>query len=350
MKILYAIQGTGNGHLSRARDILPVLQSLGQVDILVSGTQADIALPYSVKYQMKGLGFIFGKKGGVDLRKTLLKNNLYRFLKEVSRIPITRYDLVINDFEPVSAWACYFRRKPCIALSHQCAVLSPNAPLPARKDRIGRFILQNYAPASQRYGFHFARFNQQTFTPVIRNQVRELVLANNGHYTVYLPAYSDEKIIKTLSLFPEVKWEVFSKHNKKGYICGNVVLSPINNEAFLKSMATSAGVLCGAGFETPSEALYLKKKLLVVPMENQYEQHCNAAALSLLGVRVLKNLNKKHCSTLKEWLVDDQVVEVDFPDTTKDIIHKLVSDFQVSHRNSHPVFQKQVDPSIDWLE
>ena len=26
MKILYAIQGTGNGHISRARDIIPVLQ------------------------------------------------------------------------------------------------------------------------------------------------------------------------------------------------------------------------------------------------------------------------------------------------------------------------------------
>ena len=39
MKILYAIQGTGNGHLSRARDIIPILQKKGDVDILVSGTQ-----------------------------------------------------------------------------------------------------------------------------------------------------------------------------------------------------------------------------------------------------------------------------------------------------------------------
>lgn len=350
MKILYAIQGTGNGHLSRAQDILPVLQSLGEVDILVSGTQADIALPHAVKYQLKGLGFVFGKKGGVDLRKTLLKNNLYRFFKEISRIPIAQYDLVINDFEPVSAWACYFGKKPCIALSHQCAVLSPNAPLPARKNRIGRFILQNYAPASQRYGFHFARFDQNTYTPVIRSQVRKLAIANYGHYTVYLPAYSDEKIIKALSLFAEVRWEVFSKHNKKGYTCGNIVLSPIKNEGFVKSMATSAGVLCGAGFETPAEALFLKKKLMVVPMENQYEQHCNAAALSVLGVKVLKNLNKRHCSTLIKWLVDDQVVEVDFPDTTKDIIYKLVYDFQVSHRTSQPAFQKLVEPSVNWLE
>ncbi len=40
---------------------------------------------------------------------------------------------------------------------------------------------------------------------------------------------------------------------------------PINADAFLKSMASSAGVLCNAGFGTTSEALFLKKKLLVIP-------------------------------------------------------------------------------------
>ncbi len=67
MKILYAIQGTGNGHLSRAREIIPILQRKGQLDLLISGTQADVELPYPVKYRFKGLCFIFGKKGGVDV-------------------------------------------------------------------------------------------------------------------------------------------------------------------------------------------------------------------------------------------------------------------------------------------
>ena len=62
MKILYAIQGTGNGHLSRARDIIPLLQKKGDLDILVSGIQADVELPYEIKYRFKGLSFIFGKK------------------------------------------------------------------------------------------------------------------------------------------------------------------------------------------------------------------------------------------------------------------------------------------------
>ena len=108
MKILYAIQGTGNGHLSRARDIIPILQNIGEVDLLISGTQADIALPYPIKYRMRGLGFIFGKKGGVDLWQTLLQNNITGILREIHKVPVDDYDIVINDFEPVSAWACYW--------------------------------------------------------------------------------------------------------------------------------------------------------------------------------------------------------------------------------------------------
>src|SRR5690606_1491313 len=72
MKILYAIQGTGNGHLSRAMDIVPLLQKRGYVNVLVSGVQGDLNLPFPVKYQFKGLSFIFGKKGGVDMYNTFL--------------------------------------------------------------------------------------------------------------------------------------------------------------------------------------------------------------------------------------------------------------------------------------
>ena len=59
MKILYAVQGTGNGHLCRAIDIIPHLREFGEVDVLVSGIQADIELPFEVKYRYHGLSFIF---------------------------------------------------------------------------------------------------------------------------------------------------------------------------------------------------------------------------------------------------------------------------------------------------
>ncbi|MFD2147446.1 hypothetical protein [Mucilaginibacter antarcticus] len=63
MKILYAIQGTGNGHLSRSMDIVPLLKKMGDVDVLVSGMQGDLNLPFPIKYKLHGFGFIFGKSG-----------------------------------------------------------------------------------------------------------------------------------------------------------------------------------------------------------------------------------------------------------------------------------------------
>ena len=71
MNILYAIQGTGNGHLARAQDIVPQLEKFGKLDLFVSGAQADIALPFSVKYKSKGLSFYFGKSGGINFFKTI---------------------------------------------------------------------------------------------------------------------------------------------------------------------------------------------------------------------------------------------------------------------------------------
>ena len=88
MKILYAIQGTGNGHLSRARDIIPLLQKKGQLDILVSGTEADVDPGYPVKYKLQGMSFVFGKHGGIDLISTYKKAKLKRFYNEVKNLPV----------------------------------------------------------------------------------------------------------------------------------------------------------------------------------------------------------------------------------------------------------------------
>jgi hypothetical protein len=64
-KILYAIQGTGNGHLSRSMDIVPLLKLKGEVDVLVSGKQGDLKLPFDVKYRCHGMGFVLVKAEGL---------------------------------------------------------------------------------------------------------------------------------------------------------------------------------------------------------------------------------------------------------------------------------------------
>lgn len=339
MKILYAIQGTGNGHLSRARDIIPLLEEKGGLDVLISGTESDVDLGYPVKYKLKGMSFVFGKQGGIDLIATYKKAKLKRFYKEVKDIPVADYDIIINDFEPVSAWACSLNNIPCIGLSHQAAVLNKKSPKPHKKDMVGKSILKNYAPVTDKYGFHFKAYDRKIFTPVVRNEIRNADNKKLNHYTVYLPAYDDNRIIKVLKEIKNVEWEVFSKHTKKIYTKDNIHITPINNDEFIKSLVTSTGVLCGAGFETPAEALFLQKKLMVIPMKGQYEQQCNAAALKEMGVPVLKKLKKSKIEKIHDWVTNGKIIKVDYPNITEQIIDEIFKKHAstITHAYAFPI-------------
>src|SRR6185503_13020232 len=114
--------------------------------------------------------------------------------------------------------------------------------------------------------------------------------------------------------FKKVKWQIFSKHCQKAYTVDRVSVFPVSGQLFVESMVSSRGVLCGAGFETPAEALYLGKKLLVVPMQMQYEQQCNAVALKKMGVPRIKKLKKSSLKRIEEWLSKDKTIEVNFED------------------------------------
>lgn len=325
MKILFAIQGTGNGHLTRAEDVIPILREYGELDLFVSGAQADVKLPYPVKYKSKGLSFFFGTSGGINFFKTFKQNSSKEVYKEIKKFPVEKYDLVINDFEPISAWACRKREVPCVGLSHQSALLSPHVPRPTNIDPVGEWLLHNYAPTKTNVSFHFESYDSTIFTPVIRKGIRDCKNETKEHYTVYLPAYDDRKLVPLLSRIPHVRWHIFSKHTKKAYHLGKLSVYPVNKEEFAESMTSATGILCGAGFETPAETLYLHKKLLVVPMKSQLEQHYNAASLKRMGVPVVKKLRKKHLNKIVEWIDTENRVTVDYKNITAEAVARAVA-------------------------
>ena len=330
MKILYAIQGTGNGHISRAIEVVPALMNRATVDILISGIQADIDFPYPVKYRYKGLSFIFGQKGGINYVQTLLKNNPLRLIKEIFQCRVKDYDLIINDFEPVSAWAAKLKGIPCISMSHQAALLSAKVPQPSYTDFLAGLILKYYAPSTLKFSFHFKEYDTDMYLPVIKNSIRLAKRKQKEHYTVYLPAYSEQKIIEVLSPIPDVEWKIFSKHSKQPYVTKNFSVKPIEAKSFEKSITRCKGILCGAGFETPAEALYLKKKLMVIPMKGQYEQHYNAAALADLGVPVIEKLDVKYLPEIQRWIHTDDIVQVSYPERTQEIVDNVLSKYIIT--------------------
>ncbi len=326
MKILYAIQGTGNGHISRAREIVPLLQRYGELDLLVSGTEAEVTLSQPLKYRFHGFSFVFGTKGGVDNWATFKLMNLRRLWRDMHSLPLAQYDLIINDFEPVSAWACRLQKIPSVSLSHQCSFVSPKTPRPA-KWNYAEWLFKYYSPTTAHIGFHFEKYDDFIHTPVIRSDIRNLSPLNLGHYTVYLPAYDDKTLVKHLSKADKVQWHIFSKRQKKPYQSDNIQIFPISNEAYNQSMANCEGLLTGGGFEGPAEALYLQKKVLMIPMTGQYEQQCNALAASRLGVPVIQAIDENFAGHINNWIAEEKRVLVNFPDETAQIIDNLVKQY-----------------------
>ena len=122
-----------------------------------------------------------------------------------------------------------------------------------------------------------------------------------------------------------MEWHIFSKRQKTPYREGNVQIFPVNNQEFNNSLASCAGLLTGGGFEGPAEALFMQKKVMMIPMKGQYEQRCNALAASRLGVPVINGIDENFIAHINNWINDDKKVKVNFPDETAQIVDDMVN-------------------------
>ncbi|SEW39265.1 conserved hypothetical protein [Chryseobacterium wanjuense] len=316
MKILYAFQGTGNGHIARAQEIVPILKKHVSVDTLISGHQSQLKADFDVNFHYKGISLLYNKTGGLSYRKTFTDNNFLEAAKTIKEIDLSGYDLIINDYEPITGWASKLKKYPMIELSHQASMLFKETPKPAKKDFLGELVLKYYVPSERRIGFHFENYHPQIKKPVIRRKIRNLNPDKKGFYLVYLPSFSDENIINVLKQIP-VEWKIFSKYSKLQFKDGNVEVFPIDEIQYLKYFENCDGILCNAGFETPAEALFMDKKLFVIPIHNQYEQECNACALDKMGIPNSKVLKLEE---IRNWVASDQHLKVNYPDDIEEIL------------------------------
>ncbi len=356
MKILYAIQGTGNGHISRSRDVIAELRKDAEIDIMVSEKQHEINLGFEVRYQLRGLGFIFGKNGGIDYLTSLRKARFDKLLADVYELPINDYDIVVSDFEPISSWACRLRKKACVSLSHQTSFVSPKTPRPEKPNKIMEFIIKWYAPVCIPLGLHFKEYDNFIKTPIIRKELREYDIENRGHYTVYLPSFSEKTLLQCLKKI-EVSWELFSKHYKGApYTDGNVTVNPVSYDKFIESFTGSEGILTNAGFETPSEALFLGKKVLAVPMKGQYEQECNAVALDLMGYQVIHKVGNSFAERIANWISLPSAEKKEYKNIVPDIAQTILeygekygSGKEFPHPGGSPIADAEQKGMLDLL-
>tara|TARA_A100001011_G_C14270939_1_gene826947 strand:+ start:746 stop:1732 length:987 start_codon:yes stop_codon:yes gene_type:complete len=301
MKILYGIQGTGNGHISKAETIYPLLKNYGEVDVLISASNYSLKPSFPVKFKMKGISFSTSK-GKIKYWSTLKNIDHKTFLNDINSIPFNAYDLVVSDFEPITAWGAKKNGVKSLQISHQAAFHSIKSPRPFIINPFAEVIMKYFAPTNDYIGLHFKQYSKNISEPIIKKSLFNIKTKLDNHITVYLPWQDDKIIINLFSKIKDHTFHVFSPNISKDYSIKNVEYKLISNQKFVESLTSCYGVICNAGFETPSEALHLGKRLIVIPQKRQYEQKCNAIALKNMGVPTIKKLNKNSLVLIKKWL------------------------------------------------
>jgi uncharacterized protein (TIGR00661 family) len=134
--------------------------------------------------------------------------------------------------------------------------------------------------------FFFDRIkNRRTFLfpPLLRSQVLDLKPVKGDHVLVYLTS-GFEQFVEMLKQFPRERFVVYGQGDRGDQ--GNLVFKAPSTDGFLRDLATCKGVMATAGFTLITEALYLKKPYLALPMAGQFEQAINALFLEKLNCGV----------------------------------------------------------------
>jgi uncharacterized protein (TIGR00661 family) len=318
MRILYGVQATGNGHINRSREVVSALKQAGHsVSVLFSGRDrsqlwdVEAFEPFSV---YKGLTFGVSR-GKVSYIKTLRNLNPVRFLRDISGFDPDSFDLIITDFEPLSAWIAKRHGTPSIGLGRQYA-FRYSIPRPQR-DIIASLVLNYFAPARYSIGLHYYHFNQPILPPIISNLSCGEVKGIPKKILVYLPFEEPgdvKQLIKPFNQFDFFVYTAIDKPLQENHIS----FLPLSREGFVKDLKSCSGVICNAGFTLTSEALHLGKKLLVRPLAGQIEQASNALALQQLNLgKVMLTLDEK---MVGNWLISPSPPPVNYPEVAPDVV------------------------------
>lgn len=324
MKILYGVQGTGNGHITRARVMAKAfaLEDDIQVDFIFSGREPNKYFDMEIfgDYRtFQGLSFVT-ENGSVRKWKTLKSAKLVQLYQDVMKLDLRNYDLVLNDFEPVSAWAAQKSNTPSISVSHQAAF---GYNVPKKNEHIfDRLLTKYFAPCTIQLGVHWFHFGH----PIIPPFIEEKAIPNpsNDHVLVYLPFENLDEIAALLAPFKTTSFLCFHPEIKNQYKNKNVSWYPPSKSMFKHALINCSGVIANGGFELSSECLQLGKKLLIKPLAGQYEQASNMLTLQQLGL--CSSMQTLEPTAVDTWLSNPNPVAIQFPDNPQDFIDWLMAE------------------------
>jgi uncharacterized protein (TIGR00661 family) len=230
----------------------------------------------------------------VRYRRTLAKNLITvpkaarSFAKLMRQTDDWQIEVVITDFEPMSCHAGRRKKLPVISIDNQHCLTNTDVVLPNKHRRdaaAARIATRLMTPHAQAYlvtsFFPVRAKKSNTFVvpPILRREVLETKPVTGEHVLIYVTSPSPD----LAALLKQVRCKFFAYGFGREGQDGNILFKKPSMESFLRDLAGCKAIIANAGFSLVSEALYLGKPYLAVPVEHQFEQIFNAYFLDKEG-------------------------------------------------------------------
>ena len=230
----------------------------------------------------------------VRYKRTLASNlikapRVARSLKALSHlVDEENIELVITDFEPLTCHVGHRKRLPVIAIDNQHAITNTVVSLPrgfGRDVAAVRLVTRMMTPHADAYfvlSFFPApvkRRNTFLFPPIVRQEVLSAKAQTGDYVLVYVTSPAKE----LAALLRQVRCKFVAYGFGAEGQDGNILFKKPSMDGFLSDLAGAKAVIANAGFSLVSEALYLGKPYLAMPVKNQFEQTFNAYYVDKLG-------------------------------------------------------------------
>jgi uncharacterized protein (TIGR00661 family) len=284
--------------------------------------------------QIASPGFSLKKGRAISLARTAghLASHVPEFRRSLAILDETiiavQPDLIVNFLEPLMGVYNLLHPHPIpvLAVGHQFMIGHPEfVKVPGFK--LQQFGLKQYVrltgARSSRLALSFYPAadipdrNLFVVPPILRRQLFELRPDfSGGHFQVYLLNHGyAERIMDWHRRHRDIPIHCF--YDKAGapseeHPAENLTFHKIHGEKFLQMMASCRALATTAGFESVSEAAYLGKPLLMVPVENHFEQYLNACDAEKTGIgmkdttfrlsRLLDPPNPETVSKFRDWV------------------------------------------------
>lgn len=296
-RIIYSVCGEGMGHAIRGRVLLNHLTKNNEVHIFASDRAYDyLSAHFDNVYKIGGFNTVY-EDNTVQNTKTFIKGmkDLPGDLKKSLRLMYSvakavKPQIIISDFEFYSNLLSKILRVPLISLDNMHVLTQAELDVPRkfRTDRIAAesvvrsFIQMPTFYLITSYFYPPLKNSNKTkyFPPVLREAIMGLKPYNGGHVLVYQTSDSNERLLDILKEFDD-EFIVYGFHRDEQV--ENLLFKSFNEDEFFTDLSQARAVIANGGFTLISEALYLGKPVLSVPVKKQFEQILNALYLERLG-------------------------------------------------------------------